>query len=237
VRIERVGSSDSDKPEPPHRDSAVEKRLRRAAMDEAQHLAAEIHDGIGQELAGISLMLAALQRVPQARDREIQEPLEHISGLVVQAMVSCRRVSEGFGGFLVREQGLTAALLHFASQFDDEGTRVEFRGRDIPSHWLDEITAYHLFGIGREAIFNAFRHSQGRTIRVTCDHAEARIHLVIEDDGVGLRDTTSRERGMGRSIMEFRASSIGACLRFTAVSSGGLRVECSLDRSSLPTLL
>jgi signal transduction histidine kinase len=56
-------------------DSAVEKRLRRAAMDEAQHLAAEIHDGVGQELAGISLQLAALRRVPQARHREIQEPL------------------------------------------------------------------------------------------------------------------------------------------------------------------
>jgi two-component system sensor histidine kinase UhpB len=231
--MERVESSDSDKPEPSHRDSAVGQRLRCAAMDEAQHLAAEIHDGIGQELAGISLMLAALRRIPQAQHRDIQEPLEHICGLVVQAMVSCRRVSEGFGGFLLRQHGLTAALLHFASQFEDETTRVGFRGRDIPSHWLDEITAYHLFGIGREAIFNAFRHSHGRTIQVTCDHADAIIHLVIEDDGVGLMDTSSRERGIGRSIMEFRASSIGACLRFTAVSSGGLRVECSLDRSSL----
>jgi len=221
-------SSDSNKPQP-----AVEKRLRRAVMDEAQHLAAEIHDGVGQELAGISLMLAALRRVPQAQHRDIQEPLEHICGLVVQAMVSCRRVSEGFGGFLVREHGLTAALLHFASQFEDENTRVEFRGRDIPSHWLDEITAYHLFGIGREAIFNAFRHSRGRTIQVTCDHAEATIHLVIEDDGVGLGDSSSRDGGLGRSIMEFRAGSIGAHLAFTAAADGGLRVECKLECSPL----
>jgi hypothetical protein len=52
---------------------------------------------------------------------------------MIQAMVSCGRVSEGYGGFLVRQQGLTAALLHFSSQFENDTTRVEFRGRDIPT--------------------------------------------------------------------------------------------------------
>jgi len=227
-----VESSDTDKLPPPHRDRAFEERLRRAAMDEAQHLAAEIHDGVGQELAGISLLLAALRRVPQAQHPDVRVPLEQICGLIVQAMVSCRRVSEGFGGFLLRQHGLTAALLHFASQFDDESIRVEFRGREIPSDWLDEITAYQLFAIGREAIFNAFRHSHGRTIQVTCDHDEETLHLIIEDDGVGLVDTPNGEHGIGRSIMEFRAGSIGAHLTFIAVPSGGLRVECTLGCSS-----
>jgi two-component system, NarL family, sensor histidine kinase UhpB len=222
--------SDPDKLLPPHCERAFEKRLRRAAMEEARHLAAEIHDGVGQELVGISLMLAALRRLPHTQHPDIQQPLEHICGLLVQAMVSCRRVSEGYGGFLVREHGLTGALRHFASQFDDERTRVEFRGRDIPSHWVDEITAYHLFGIGREAIFNAFRHSHGRTIQVVCDHSDAGIHLFIEDDGVGLVDLSSRG-GLGRSIMQFRANSIGAHLTFTAAAGGGLRVECKLECS------
>jgi signal transduction histidine kinase len=226
-------SSDPYKLRPPHRERAFEKRRRRAVMDEAQHLAAEIHDGVGQELAGISLMIAALRRVPQARHPDIQQPLEHICGLVVQAVVSCRRVSEGYGGFLVRQQGLTAALQHFSCQFENDTTRIEFRGRDIPAHWLDDITAYHLFGIAREAIFNAYRHSRGRTIKVTCDHSDVSIHLVIEDDGVGLVDTSSRKVGIGRSIMDFRAGNIGARLMFTAVPTGGLRVECSLDCSSL----
>jgi two-component system sensor histidine kinase UhpB len=218
---------DPDHSWPSNDEREFEIRLRRVAMDEAQHLAAEIHDGVGQELAGISLLLSALRRLPQAQHRDIQEPLENICGLMVQAMVSCRRVSEGFGGFLVRQQGLTAALLHFASQFNDETIRVEFQGREIPSNWLDETTAYYLFGIGREAIFNAFRHSHCRTIQVTCDHADRTIRLIIQDDGVGL-DASGRDRGIGRSIMEFRAGSIGAHLTFTAVPSGGLRVACSL---------
>jgi two-component system sensor histidine kinase UhpB len=198
-------------------------------MDEARHLAAEIHDGIGQELTGISLLLTALRRLPQTQHPEIQRPLENICELLVQAMVNCRRVSEGFGGFLVRQQGLTTALLHFASQFDDEATRVDFHGRDIPPHWLDETTAYYMFGIGREAIFNAFRHSRAKTIRVTCDHRDKTIHLSIEDDGIGLVEPLSGGHRIGRSIMEFRTRSINAQLSFTAVPTGGLLVECLLS--------
>lgn len=219
--------SEPDKPQPTNRELEFEQRLRSAAMEEAQQLAAEIHDGVGQELAGISLMLSALRRLPRAQHRDIQEPLEHICGLMFQAMVSCRRVSEGFGGFLVPQHGLTAALLHLASQFDDETTQIEFQGREIPSDWLDEATAYFLFGIGREAIFNAFRHSHARTIHVTSDYADGTINLIVEDDGVGM-DSSSRHRGIGHSIMQFRAASIGAQLTFTEVPGGGLRVECSL---------
>jgi len=213
------------------RDREYEQRLRREVMDEAQHLAAEIHDGVGQELAGISFMLSALRSLPQTQHVDIQRPLENICDLMVHAMVSCRRVCEGFGGFLIRRHSLTAALLHFASQLEDEATRVEFHGRDIPAGWLDETTAYYLFGIGREAIFNAFRHSRARTIQVTCDHAQDCVRLIIEDDGVGLIETARPDQGLGRSIMEFRARRIGAELTFSAAPSGGLRVGCSVARA------
>jgi signal transduction histidine kinase len=134
--------TDTGDPPPLSRARELERHLRREAINEAQQLAAELHDGLGQELAAISLLVSALRRNPQAQHPEIQEPLAKIDGLMAQAMVSCRRVSEGFGGFLVCQHGLTVALLHFASQFDDERVHVEFRGRDIPAYWLDETAAY-----------------------------------------------------------------------------------------------
>ena len=221
-------SSDTDQPKPYTNEREFEERLRRTSIHEARHLAAELHDGVGQELAGISLMLSALRRLPEAQHVDIQKPLEIVCNLMIRVMVSCRRVSEGFGGFLVSQQGLTAALLHFASQFGDETTRVEFHGRDIPAHWLDQTTAHYLFSIGREAIFNAFRHSRARTIHVTCDHFDGAVRLIIEDDGVGLIQTDGCDRGIGRSIMEFRAQSIGAELRLNERPAGGLRIECTL---------
>jgi hypothetical protein len=224
-----VESSNSDDSVPSSGARDLERDLRHEAINEAQQLAAEVHDGLGQELAGISLLVSALRRNPRAQHPGVQEPLANISRLLVHAMVSCRRVSEGFGGFLVRQHGLTAALLHFASQFDDENIHVEFRGRDIPPHCLSETTASYLFSIGREAIFNAFRHSQAKTIQVTCDSAGNAIGLVVEDDGVGLIETHGPQQGIGRSIMEFRARSIGATLSYRNLPTGGLRVECHVE--------
>ena len=217
----------------PSRQRDLERHLRREGIKEAQQLAAELHDGLGQELAGISLLVSGLRRAPAAQHPEVQESIETIAGLMVQAMVSCRRVSEGFGGFLVRQHGLTAALLHFASQFDDDHVHVEFRGREIPAHWLDETTAYYLFGIGREALSNAVRHSRAKTIQVTCDHADGTVRLIVEDDGIGLVEAAGSEsgaepQGIGRSIMEYRARAIGADLLFTPIPTGGLRVECRI---------
>lgn len=226
--LDGVGSSASDDRPPLSREREFERRLQREAISEVQQFAAEMHDGLGQELAGISLLIAALRRVPQARHSDIQGPLAKIGGLMIQAMVSCRRVSEGFGAFLVRRHGLTAALLHFASQFDDENTQVKFRGRNIPPLWLDEISAHYLFAIGREAIFDAFRHGRAKTILVTCDYADNSIRVVVEDDGVGLIESPRRDQAVGRSIMEYRARSIGAALTFTNALSGGVRVECSV---------
>ena len=205
-----------------------ERRLPSSSITETQQLAAELHDGLGQDLAGISLLLAALRRTPHAQYPDVQEPIANIAGLMVQAMVSCRRVSEGFGAFLVRQHGITAALLHYASQFEDENTHIEFHGCDIPVSLLEETTSYYLFGIGREAICNAFRHSHAKTIHVTCDHVDDSVLLIIKDDGVGLASTATPDRGIGRSIMEFRARSIGATLSFTTAPAGGVRVECRI---------
>jgi signal transduction histidine kinase len=205
-----------------------EHRLREEKMDEAQRLAAELHDGVGQELAGIALMVSGLARAPSAQHVELQRSIKDVRNLIIEAMMNCRRVSEGFGGFLVRRDGVTAALRHLVAQFRNDSIRVEFDGRDIPEHWLDPTAAYYLFSIGREAIGNAFRHSRASTIHINCDHSAGSIQLSVEDNGVGLSDASEEQPGIGRAIMEYRARSIGAEISFTEVSTGGLRVECLL---------
>jgi signal transduction histidine kinase len=205
-----------------------EHRLRQEKMDEAQRLAAELHDGVGQELAGIALMVSGLARAPGLQHDELQRPIADIRNLIIEAMMNCRRVSEGFGGFLVRRDGVTAALRHLVAQFHNDNIAVEFEGRDIPEHWLDPTAAYFLFSIGREAIGNAFRHSRAGTIRITCDHSAESIQLTVEDNGVGLSDAKEEQPGIGRAIMEYRARSIGAKISFTEVPTGGLKVECIL---------
>ena len=210
------------------RERDFEARLRNERMEEAQRLAAELHDGVGQDLVGVSMLLSAFLKTPAAQAEAVSAPILEVTRIVQRAIENCRQVSEGYGGFLVHREGVGGALLRFARGLDQQRIRFAFTGADIPPQYLDDSAAYNLFAIGREAIVNAYRHGHCSAVHVHCGRGDDEIRLVVENDGDAARVWNESSPGMGRSIMEYRARSIGADLRFTPLATGGLRVECRL---------
>lgn len=205
-----------------------EKRIRAERMDEAQHLAAELHDDVAQDLAGIGLLIGAFRRTPAAQTESVREPLQNVSQLLSRTIERCRLLAQGFGGFMVHSEGVTMALRQFVESRTASDIRFEFSGEQTSPDRLDDTVAYELFRIGREAIANACHHSQCTLVRVVCEQNRSEMRLAVEDNGVGLSDAQDSSTGIGRSVMEYRARSIGGVLRYTSVDGGGLRVECSV---------
>ena len=56
--------------------------------------------------------------------------------------------------------------------------------------------------------------------------------LSIADDGVGLRPAPRPFRGMGMTIMQYRARAVGGTLRIDGRRGGGTRVRCVFPRVS-----
>jgi signal transduction histidine kinase len=148
-----------------------------------------------------------------------------------RAIGRCRLVAEGFGGFLVRYNGVVGALQHFARSLTDTSIRIHFYGIDESLKCIDEAMAYHMFGIGREAIANAVRHSGGTAVQVRIKHADGHIELSVEDDGIALSGQNDAQKRLGFSIMEYRARAIGAELRCESRDGAGLRVACRVPCS------
>jgi signal transduction histidine kinase len=209
----------------------IERRLRSERMEEAQRLAAELHDGVGQDLVGISMMLDAVLQTPAARLQAVNEPIAHATQLLRRAIGRCRQVAEGYGGFLVRYNGVVGALQHFVRSFTDTPLQIHFHGIDVSLGCIDEAMAYHLFGIGREAIANAVRHSGGNAVHVRIHHGDGHIELTVEDNGIGLSGRSDVQKRLGFSIMEYRARTIGAELRCESLEKSGLRVSCRVQCS------
>ncbi|HXC21742.1 MAG TPA: histidine kinase, partial [Steroidobacteraceae bacterium] len=209
----------------------IERRLRSERMEEAQRLAAELHDGVGQDLVGISMMLDAVLQTPAARLQAVNEPIAHATQLLRRAIGRCRQVAEGYGGFLVRYNGVVGALQHFVRSLTNTPLQIHFHGIDISLRCIDEAMAYHLFGIGREAIANAVRHSGGNAVHVRIHHGDGHIELTVEDNGIGLSGRSDVQKRLGFSIMEYRARTIGAELRCESLEKSGLRVSCRVQCS------
>ena len=96
-----------------------------------------------------------------------------------------------------------------------------------PAGMSNGKTATELYRIVQEAVTNAVKHAQARTIAIRLARRKGVLEVRVSDDGVGLPNTTSSD-GMGLRIMRYRAASIGARLAIEPGASGGTVVTCTL---------
>jgi signal transduction histidine kinase len=82
-----------------------------------------------------------------------------------------------------------------------------------------------LLRIVREAVTNASRHGQAKTIDVTLENGDG-IRLLIADDGIGFDPTELVDsEGLGLTTMRARTRDLGGELRITPRPAGGMEVE------------
>jgi PAS domain S-box-containing protein len=202
------------------RDITERKNLEQEILDvagrERQSIGRDLHDGLGQELTGVALMLRGLAGRIQARCPDVVENVNEIVGHVNQSIETARSLARGL--LPVRETGgLTAALRALAAQSSDlYGLEVKFRAEVCPEFSLSETDASHLYRITQEALTNAARHGHATVVDIALIAREHGFSLRITDNGVGLAQAAPSAAGMGLKIMKYRADMIGARFEITA---------------------
>ena len=203
-------------------------RLESAKEEERSHISRELHDEFGQTLTAAKINLQMLLRViPDATiAQRLEDSVRMIDGMISQA----RNIALGLRPPLLDEAGLVAALDHHLDALAGRsGVRIEFdaakAGVDIPPAM--NVTVFRLV---QEAVNNALRHAQARTIRVTlCDDADM-LRLVVEDDGIGFdREAVAQRAKRGEHLgllgMTERARSAGGTILLDSSPGSGSRIE------------
>jgi signal transduction histidine kinase len=108
--------------------------------------------------------------------------------------------------------------------------RCVFRS-DGPVLIDDHAAAIHLYRIAQEAVNNAVKHGKPTQIEIGLDTVGEKLILTIQDDGVGLHESSDRRDGMGRHTMNYRANMIGASLQLHRRANGGTVVTCSVPKN------
>ncbi len=207
----------------------LERALLNSASAEQQKLGRDLHDGLGQELAGISLLASAIAASMRKAGRPEAAELENLGSLAAQAVANCRALAHGLSPVTFANGGLREALTEMVGLL-----RASF-GLDArcevletaPIRLLPEALD-NLYRISQEAVSNARRHGQAQSIKITLESEATLVRLAIEDDGTGI-PRSPPATGMGLKIMQFRAATIGARLSIGRRESGGTRVcvECA----------
>ncbi len=204
----------------------LEREVIEASTREQERIGRDIHDGLGQQLTGISLLAARLAtglvRSKQAEANLATSLSEHIQ----QALADTRDVIKGLAPVEIVADGLPKALAALAERIAATSPELSCQFHcDLEFSVADRHASAHLFRIAQEAVNNAIKHGQPRHIDIRLEESEHSLMLSIHDDGTwkpphAAATGSNMSEQFGLHIMRYRASIIGGLLDIQLGSLG-----------------
>ncbi len=215
------------------------KRLEQQILEisewERRRIGQDLHDGLGQHLAGMELMMQALEQnisgLSKSGGAQVAKLTEHLREAIRQS----KDLARGLSPVDLQANGLMSALEELAAN----AARM-FRIActfHCPSPVLvsNNVVATHLFRIAQEAVTNAVKHGAARTVVIELDRSDGRLFLCVRDNGKGFEAFTVKAGGMGLAGMKYRSRILGGTLNIEPAVSGGTVVTCAAPES-MPAL-
>ena len=212
------------------------ERLLRHAIDasdlERRRIAADLHDGSVQQLAGLSMSLAAKADELASTDPAAAEALGDAASRTRQGMRSLRSAVMGISPPDLRRAGLAAALADLTAPLAADGLQAELSVAD-GMHLSPDVEAL-LFRASREGIRNVVTHAQASHVQVMVNSEGGNVTLEVRDDGVGIAvgnpGTIERNGHVGLRLLGELVTDAGGTLEVISPNGRGtlLRVEVPL---------
>ncbi len=203
-------------------ESERRESAHRAAADEdaeRRHLAAELHDAIGQTLTALVL------QIDRAASRGATPDELHAARCTAEAALEdVRRLARRLRPEVLDELGLVAALTELCNRLSRvTGLLIHRRlpGALPPLTPEEQLAIYR---IAQESLTNVIRHARATQAQVTLVCTPDHVELSVVDDGIGFPSGDVPRDGGVRGMRE-RAVLIGAELAWLNRAQGGIEVR------------
>lgn len=198
----------------------LEQEVAEASRREREALGRDLHDSLGQQLAGLSCLCAGLGQRLAARGAPEATEAERIAELLSAAVSQTRTMAQGLCLLDVTSNGVSSALASLADYVSMVyGVRCRYaqEGDDTVPR---DAAASHLYLIAQEATSNAVRHGKAKSIVIELRTQPGQGQLVVRDNGLGFNPGSMPDAGMGLRIMRYRADMLDGSLTVSSTSAG-----------------
>jgi signal transduction histidine kinase len=191
---------------------------------ERVRLSRDLHDGLGGMLSVAKLKIATMKgnlTIPEENVASLNSAIE----LLDTSIKELRRVAHNLMPESLMKYGLNAALADFCRSTDK--VTYHFYGIDRRPDEKTEIASYRIVN---ELVNNCLRHSEAQNINVQLVLDEARVHLIVEDDGKGF-DVESAEANSGNGLKNIRSrvTSLGGKIEIISTPDKGTEVNVEFN--------
>ena len=216
-------------------DATARRQLEREVLEvsnrEQQRIGNDLHDGLGQELTGIALLLRGLENRAEREAPALSPAIEEVALLVNDAIFTTRALARGLSPVTFDRGGIAMALEGLAQRLSAMfHIDVRCEADHSLEQGLESANALHLYRIAQEAVTNAAQHGQATNVRIKLCADGDRGLLRIADDGGGFNPAVL-SKGLGLRIMRYRAQMMAGSLRIESARARGTTVSCWFPRS------
>jgi signal transduction histidine kinase len=197
-----------------------------ARLAERTRIAQDLHDTLLQGLMSASMQLHVANDY-LAEDSQAKPLVKRVMELMTQVIEEGRDAVRGLRSTSGNADDLETAFSQIGQQLGNgeaQDYRVIVEGKPAQLHPIIRDEAYR---IGREALVNAFHHSQANKIEVELEYSK-NLRVVVRDDGAGIDEKvleSGKDGHWGLAGMRERAENIGARLKVWSRVNSGTEVE------------
>jgi len=160
--------------------------LMTAQDEERRRISRELHDGLGQDLTAVKMILGGLVQPNQLKDSTENKTIAEVLSMMDSAIEQVRTMSHLLHPPLLDEMGLLSALRWYTEGFAKRsGVETVL---DVPKNFprLEPEIEMAIFKIVQESLTNVFRHADAKRAVVQLEERDGSALISIEDNGKGI---------------------------------------------------
>jgi signal transduction histidine kinase len=196
----------------------------KAALEERQRLARELHDSVSQALYGIALGTSTARTLLDRDPAQATAPLDYVLSLAHAGLADMRALI-----FELRPESLALEGLCVALTKQAESLRAR-HGMDVQVSLCDEPQVTPdvkeaLYRIAQEALNNAVKHARASRLELRLEQRAEAIMLEVCDNGIGFDPSGSFPGHLGLHSMRERAERLGGTVEIESAPGRGARAR------------
>jgi signal transduction histidine kinase len=208
-------------------------RLLMLQDEERQRVAAELHDGLGQNLAIIKNR-AMIGLRDQSDQESAREQLEEIAATATASIVEVREIAHNLRPYELDRLGLVSAIESMIERVTDSTPIKLSANLDRIEGLLSPEAETSVYRILQEGLNNVIKHSKATAAQIEIKKSGGELAITVRDNGAGMpfpraAENGNKERGFGLVGIAERVRVLGGSLDLDSRPSHGTAINIRLE--------
>ncbi len=198
------------------------ERMLELSDAERRRVAAQVHDGVVQDLIGVSFGLAALAE----SSSDQAEPLAEMATGTRHAVAALRSLLGSIYPVAVPPGGWVDGIEDLVTALTQLGVDVRIDVDDVRLSSTEEVL---ILRVAREALRNIASHANASEVVVRLTERKGRLVLTVNDNGSGFEPARPKEGHFGLRLIHDVIHEAGGDLTIESTSNEGTTVTVELE--------